>query len=274
MHAIERAEYILAMLEKNKVVMVADLSREMNVTEETVRKDLEKLEKQERLCRVHGGAYLNEGYGNETPVTVRSKIMREEKALLGRRCMELIKEKESIFLDCSTTALYLAKELAVSDKKLTVMTNSLEAAAELAVNPLIRLIVFGGELNRDRAAFEGESVLGQLKKCFIHKAFISSAGISPEAGITDSTREEAEIRRAVIRQAKRCILMMDTTKIGRNGIYVIGGLSDIGCLVVERPIDKGNQELWEQMNALKITIVDGKKDGTAKKGEDYESWKR
>ena len=75
MHAIERAEYILSMLEKNKVVMVTDLSREMGVTEETVRKDLEKLEKQEKLNRVHGGAYLNEGFGNETPISVRSKVM-------------------------------------------------------------------------------------------------------------------------------------------------------------------------------------------------------
>lgn len=256
MHAIERAEYILAMLEKNKVVMVADLSREMNVTEETVRKDLEKLERQERLCRVHGGAYLNEGYGNETPVTVRSKIMREEKALLGRRCMGLVKEKESIFLDCSTTALYLAKELASFDKKLTVMTNSLAVASELEGNQAIRLIVFGGELNRDRAAFEGESVQRELKQCFIHKAFISSAGVSPEAGLTDSTRSEAEIRRAVIRQAKSCILMVDTTKIGRNGIYVIGGLEDMDYLVVDRPIDKLNPVLWEQLELLKIPVID------------------
>ena len=83
MHAIERAEYILSMLEKNKVVMVTDLSREMGVTEETVRKDLEKLEKQEKLNRVHGGAYLNEGFGNETPISVRSKVMQEEKKLLA-----------------------------------------------------------------------------------------------------------------------------------------------------------------------------------------------
>lgn len=266
MHAIERAEYILAMLEKNKVVMVADLSREMDVTEETVRKDLEKLEKQERLCRVHGGAYLNEGYGNETPVAVRGKIMREEKALLGRRCMELIREKEAVFLDCSTTALYLAKELASSNKKLTVMTNSLAAASELAGNPSVRLIVFGGELNRDRAAFEGESVQRELEQCFIHKAFISSAGISHEAGVTDSTRAEAEIRRAVIRQAKTCILMADSTKIGRNGIYVVGGIEDIDCLVVDRPVEKADPKLWERLELLKIPVIDGSNSDPYQKG--------
>lgn len=263
MHAMKRAEYILAMLDKNKVVMVADLSRDMNVTEETVRKDLEKLEQQERLCRVHGGAYLKEGYGNETPVTVRGKIMREEKALLGRRCMGLIKEKESIFLDCSTTALYLAKELAASGKKLTVMTNSLAASIELAASPSIRLIVLGGEFNRDQASMVGESVGYELKQCFIHKAFISSTGISTEAGITDSTRAEADIRRAVIRQAETCILMMDHTKIGRNGIYVIGKIKDIDFLVADCPFKEENPSLWEQMNELQIPVIDGTTKGEA-----------
>lgn len=261
MHAMKRADYILEKLEKDKVVMVADLSREMNVTEETVRKDLEKLEQQERLCRVHGGAYLKEGYGNETPVTVRRKIMGEEKALLGRQCMGLIREKEAVFLDCSTTALYLSEELAASGKKLTVITNSLEAAVRLSPSPSIRLIVLGGELNRDQAALVGETVLNELKQCFIHKAFISSTGISPEAGITDSTRTEAEIRRSVIRQAKACILMMDNTKIGRSGSYVIGGLEDIGCLVVDRPFKEENPWLWDRMKELQIPVIDGNTKG-------------
>jgi DeoR/GlpR family transcriptional regulator of sugar metabolism len=181
MHAIERAEYILSMLEKNKVVMVTDLSREMGVTEETVRKDLEKLEKQEKLNRVHGGAYLNEGFGNETPISVRSKVMQEEKKLLASLCMQWIHEKSSIFLDCSTTALHIAKQLADFPGKLTVMTNSLAVAKEIDANPQIRLILFGGELNRDREAFEGQTVLEQMKTCFINYAFVSSAGCSLEA---------------------------------------------------------------------------------------------
>lgn len=261
MHAMKRAAYIMEKLKQDKVVMVADLSREMGVTEETVRKDLEKLEKQEHLNRVHGGAYLNEGYGSETPITVRSRLMQKEKAVLGSRCMELVREKESIFLDCSTTALYLAKELAASDKKLTVMTNSLKVASELASVTSVRLIVFGGELNRDLAAFEGRSVLEELKQCFIHKAFISSAGVSLEAGITDSTRTEAEIRQEVIRRARQCILMADTTKIGRNGIYVIGSLEDISCLVADRPVERTDPALWEQLQELKIPVIDGRKKG-------------
>lgn len=261
MLAIERAEYIQSILEKNKVAMVTDLSRDMGVTEETVRKDLEKLEKQGKLSRVHGGAYLNEGYGNETPTTVRSKILQKEKSLVAKQCMSLIRTKESIFLDGSTTALQLAKKLSSFGEKLTVITNSLIIAGEVASNPSIRLILLGGEFNRDMEAFEGQSVLDQLKGCFIHKAFISSAGLSLEAGVTDSTREEAELRRQVLRQAKTRIFLADTTKLGRNGVYVIGSLEDLDYLVVNTPFNREQPELWQRICELPITVLDGRKKG-------------
>lgn len=269
MHAIERAEYILSMLEKNKVVMVTDLSREMGVTEETVRKDLEKLEKQEKLNRVHGGAYLNEGFGNETPISVRSKVMQEEKKLLASLCMQWIHEKSSIFLDCSTTALHIAKKLADFPGKLTVMTNSLAVAKEIDANPQIRLILFGGELNRDREAFEGQTVLEQMKTCFINYAFVSSAGCSLEAGITDSTREEADIRRQVLKQAKHKILVVDNTKIGRNEVYVIGELEQLSQVVVDHSIRKTNPDLWEWFQAHQIPVLEGKAERKSKtKGDE------
>lgn len=269
MHAIERAEYILSMLEKNKVVMVTDLSREMGVTEETVRKDLEKLEKQEKLNRVHGGAYLNEGFGNETPISVRSKVMQEEKKLLASLCMQWIHEKSSIFLDCSTTALHIAKQLADFPGKLTVMTNSLAVAKEIDANPQIRLILFGGELNRDREAFEGQTVLEQMKTCFINYAFVSSAGCSLEAGITDSTREEADIRRQVLKQAKHKILVVDNTKIGRNEVYVIGELEQLSQVVVDHSIRKTNPDLREWFQAHQIPVLEGKAERKSKtKGDE------
>lgn len=257
MHAIERADRIMATLKENKVVMVADLARELGVTEETIRKDLEKLEARQKLNRVHGGAYLNEGFGTETPVTVRSKIMPQEKMLLARRCLKLIREKESIYLDCSTSMRYLAKELAVLDKKLTVMTNSLPIAAEVAANPAIRLILFGGEYNRNTESFEGQAVQDGLQACHIDKAFISSAGVSVEAGITDSTRTEAEIRRQVIRQAQTCILAVDATKIGKHAVYVVGQLKDIDYLVTDRPLGQVDKSLTGQLKDLPAVILDG-----------------
>ena len=124
-------------------------------------------------------------------------------------------------------------------------TNMALAKEWMRKNPQIRLILFGGELNRDREAFEGQTVLEQMKTCFINYAFVSSAGCSLEAGITDSTREEADIRRQVLKQAKHKILVVDNTKIGRNEVYVIGELEQLSQVVVDHSIRKTNPDLWE-----------------------------
>lgn len=271
MHAIKRADYIMETLKQEKVVMVAELSRELGVTEETIRKDLEKLETQQLLCRVHGGAYLIEGFGTETPVRVRSKLMQQEKQFLAKQCIALIKEKESIFLDCSTTMVYLAKELAAARKKMTVMTNSLEAAAEIVKNPALRLILLGGEYNQDTGGFEGQAVQALLKVCHIDKAFISSAGLSLTAGITDSTRTAAEIRRQVIEQAHTCIFAADSTKLGKHSVYVIGRLSDLNYLVTDQPLEQINKKMKTELDKLQTVILDSAGDAEQKRGKRKEN---
>lgn len=255
MLAVERAQYIMTALEKNKVALVADLSREMNVSEETIRKDMNKLEKEGKLYRVHGGAYLAEGYGNETPVSVREKIYQEEKALLGSKCMDYVAEKETIFLDCSTTILHFAKQLAFFEKKLTVITNSFLIAQELLKNPKIRLILLGGELNRDTESFYGYTVFEALEKYHINKAFFSSAGLSEDVGITDATQEEADIRRKVLKQSDQCFFVADSTKIGRNSTYVIGDFEHLDYLIVDQQIPKGRERLLEQLKEHKVQVI-------------------
>ena len=222
MLALERAAYIMEQLWKQKVVLVKDLSVQMNVSEETIRKDLERLEKKGSLCRVHGGAYLKEGYGNETTFAVRGQIFRQEKDALATACTGMIQENESVILDCSTTALHIAKMLAESGKKCTVLTNSMEICTSLAGRPSIRLIVIGGEYRADTASFGGAAVIESLKQYRADKAVLSSAGISLDSGITDYTEEEAIIRRQMMDQARETIFVADATKIGRSSLYVVG----------------------------------------------------
>ena len=255
MLAVERAGFIVSRLEKKKIVLVTELSREMKVSEETIRKDLEKLEKQGKLCRVHGGAYLNEGFGNETPVSVRSQIYKGEKEILARKAMECIQEKETIFLDCSTTVSYLATELSGYEKKISVVTNSLLAATRLLPNPNIRLILLGGELDRDAEAFEGYTVFEALERYHIDKVFLSSAGISEEAGMTDYTQEQADLRRKVIHQAEKCYFISDSTKLGRKSTYVVGGLKEIDHLIVSHPIPEEKKELKQSLKENQVELI-------------------
>lgn len=255
MLALERAGYIMEQLQKKKVVLVRDLSRSMGVSEETIRKDLEQLERKGSLCRVHGGAYLKEGYGNETPFAVRGQIYRQEKEILAKACMDLIKENQSVILDCSTTALHVAKELAASEKKCTVLTNSLEACAVLAGKPSVRLIALGGEYRGDTASFGGSMVMGSLKQYRADIAVLSSAGISLESGITDYTEEEAGIRRQMMAQSGETVYVADSTKIGRNALYRVEAWEKISCLVTQKPFPTSQADFYEALVQAEVPVV-------------------
>lgn len=262
MLAIKRSEYILEQLQNKKVVLVSDLSKELEVSEETIRRDLEKLEKKGTLNRVHGGAYLAEGYGNETPVSVREKIYREEKAAIAKRCMQFIREQDSLMLDCSTTAMYIARELAATVQRVTVITNSLLVASEVAQSENIRLIMLGGEFNSRANAFFGDITIQSAGSYYANKAFISSAGISLQAGVSDYTHEEAAVRRQMIARSAQCFFAADLTKIGRTAVHTIVPISSVNCLIVDQAIEEKDLQLkreLEKQNCKIITCTDHKK---------------
>lgn len=255
MLAIERTQFIIKTLQDNKVATVSELSKVIQVTEETIRRDLEKLEKQGVISRVHGGAYLREGYGNETPTEVRGKIYQKEKEQIAKASLNFINDYDSILLDCSTTACYIAKDIKASDKKISVITNSLLVTKELEDAEHVRLILLGGEYKDSTKSFCGAATVEALNHYYVDKVFISSAGISVDAGMIDYTLEEATIRSKMIKQAKTCFYVADITKIGRNAIYRIGDLDDVDYLIVNEDIDKKSLELKEVLLNRKKEIV-------------------
>lgn len=256
MHALERIDFILGTLKRDKVVLVTELSKQLNVSEETIRSDLKKLEKQEQLHRVHGGAYLNEGYGNETPFVVRNRILCAEKALIAQRCLPLIKNRETIFLDSSSTALNLAKALAESGKRLTVISNSLEIAKVFAYSNEVRLVILGGELNRSCSAFEGNLVTEQLAEYYISTAFVSCAGVNLQAGITDSVQGEAIVRKAALSRCYHSVLLADETKFQEGGPYVIANLAAIDYLVSDGLVAKSSPDVYGYLVSTGKSIID------------------
>lgn len=255
-HALERSDYIMAILKREKVVLVNDLSRQLNVSEETIRNDLKKLEKEHKLHRVHGGAYLNDGYGNETPFSVRSKIMCADKALIAQRCLPLIRNRDTIFLDSSSTAYNLAKAIFDCGKRLTVITNSLEIARVLATNNEIRLVLLGGEFQHDSLSFQGDLLQEQLSEYYISTAFISATGVDLAAGITDSMQGEARVRKTVVLRAAQYVLLADETKFQQHGPYVISSFADVDCLVSDAMVAKVAPDIYEYMIGAGKTIID------------------
>lgn len=255
MLAIERRQYILTLLQSTKAVSVSELSKAISVTEETIRRDLEKLEKEGAIVRVHGGAYLLEGYGYETSIKVREKMYLEEKKQIAKLSLPLIHDYDSLLLDCSTTAVYIAKELKESGRKVSVVTNSLLVAMQLQETTNIRLILLGGEYKMDTKSFCGNVTVESLEHYYVDKAFISSAGISLQGGLTDYTLEEATVRQKMIQQAKLCYYAADITKIGKSAIYRIGDLDDVDCLISNEAIAPKSKELSQRLIEMKKQIV-------------------
>jgi DeoR/GlpR family transcriptional regulator of sugar metabolism len=197
-------------------VSVSQLSRHFGVSEVTIRKDLTWLDGQERLIRTHGGAIAAERSHAELAFEVRERLQRGEKQAIALAAAALVQPGESIAIDASTTALQLARHLKVRSE-LTVMTNGLHIASELASVPGISVLMPGGRLRWEAFSLVGSWGDDLLSRVNIQRAFMGAVGFTLEAGLTDVTEEEASIKRAMIGAAREVIALIDHTKWDRVG---------------------------------------------------------
>ena len=252
MLAIERRKMILAMLEVNGSAMVNDLSVQLGVTEETIRRDLTQLEDERKLRRVHGGAYLVRGSARSVPVQLRRRFLMEEKKRIARRSLELIKERDSIMLDCSTTALALAQEIKDAGRAVTVITNSFDIVQVLGGCALVCVICTGGQLCAETAAFNGHMAYENLARFYADKAFISCTSAHLEFGLTDHVESEAKMRETMLAHAKMRILIVDNTKFDSVATHKLVGLGALDCVITDQALD----EAWnEELRRLKVDIL-------------------
>ena len=156
MLAAERARSIVDLLTKNGSVVIRELSTAFNVSEETIRRDLERIATSDpTIIRVHGGAYKQHGMDEDAPLDFRESIYVEEKQQIARLCIEKIRPSECVMLDSSTTALYIAKLIRERDLTLTVITNSQRIAQELCECEHVSLICIGGQLRHSAGRAAG-----------------------------------------------------------------------------------------------------------------------
>lgn len=213
MLAIERKNEILSILQKEERVLVSELSRQYQVTEETIRRDLEKLEKEGFVKKTYGGAVLNKHITTDMPLKIREKTNRKEKQMIARKVSELIEEGECIMLDSSSTSLMIAQELKKM-KKLTVITNSVEVLIELSGNEGIKVISTGGVLRDSSLSLVGRATQDVLSRYNVDKAILSCKGVDCNKGVTDSHEMEAEVKTSMRDSAKTTVLAADSSKLG------------------------------------------------------------
>jgi len=232
----ERRAAIVKKLEAQGSVRVADLSAQFGVTEETIRRDLEELERQKVLKRTYGGAVKATGTGIELPYAKRREKNAAEKAKIAKAAISLINEGDTVCLDASTTALRLCQEMHHLSR-LTVLTNSIQVLLELAGRPGFNVIGTGGTLRETALSFVGPLAERTVAEYHVDKAFISCKGLSVEGGLTDSNELEVELKKVMVRSAERVIVLADHTKFGYIGFARIAGLDVIDTVVTDDGID-------------------------------------
>ena len=216
MFALERQKKILEILGAEGSVSVSSLSEVLDVTEETVRRDLEKLEKQECLRRTHGGAVPMEEGTYEISLEKRKLINVEAKQKMAREASKYVMPGDTIFLDSSTTTFFMANELKAM-KNITVITNSLRVVAELAGVEHIKVISVGGVVSGNQSFVGSLAENSIAENYFASKMFFSSKGLTADAGILESNEQECGIKQKMIQNSNTRYYLCDKSKMGSVG---------------------------------------------------------
>jgi DeoR/GlpR family transcriptional regulator of sugar metabolism len=232
MLAIERLREIERKIRRDGSARVAELARELSVTEETIRRDLEKLELEKKVVRSHGGAVAGNGGvagAPEIPYPERELRQAAEKAAIARTAVQRVEEGDTLFIDASSTALELARLL--PDMPLTVLTNAVKVAVELARAPRIRVICTGGALAAQSLSFYGPAAEKAMHEFHVGKLFLSCKGIDLKRGLSDANELLAEFKRLAIERSSWRCLLADHTKFGVNGFAVFAQLSEFNEII-------------------------------------------
>lgn len=238
MYAEERQTRIVELARSAGRVEVATLAAELDVTPETVRRDLTALERSGVLRRVHGGAIPVERLGFEPALDARRGVMIAEKERIAKAALAMVPDEGSLLLDSGSTTARLAESLP-ADRELTVVTNSLDISVTLARRPNITVLVLGGRVRGRTLAAVDVWALDALADTFVDVAFLATNGVSVERGLTTPDSTEAAVKRAMVRAARRSVLLADHTKVGNDHLIRFAALDDIDTLVTDDGLDAG-----------------------------------
>lgn len=233
----ERQQEIVGLAIRNKRVEVSELAERFGVTTETIRRDLSELQTQQLLRRVHGGAVPWQGLEFEPLLSVRSDLNDSEKHRLAFRGVQELPASGSIIIDSGSTLTRFAREVP-NNCALRIVTNSMPTAQSLAELEEVELIVLGGRLRANTLAMVDGETAAAVEPMSVDTLFISSDGFSASVGLTTPYRQEAQLKRAMIKSARRVVALVDHSKAGHDYFSRFAEWSDIDLLITTTEIDE------------------------------------
>ncbi|MCR6109803.1 DeoR/GlpR transcriptional regulator [Bacillus sp. A301a_S52] len=249
MYQEERLIAIISYLKQHKRISVEQICTLFDVSRDTARRDLVKLEEEKSIVRTRGGALLP-SHVELKPYLSRLETVSEEKKKIGKLAASLIYEGDRVILDTSTTVQACAEQL--DNINCTVITNSINQADVLSNKSNINIQLLGGTLEKDHRFLYGASVVNKLSEYYADKAFIGVIGISEE-GLTIAHEEDGVVMRKMMQQAKQVIVLADHTKLGNTDFFKYAHLSDVDLLITDKIPPKPFSELLQQYDVELLT---------------------
>lgn len=233
MYAIQRHAWLVERARAAGRVEVGSTSAELAVAPETIRRDLNELERQGLLRRVHGGAVPIERLGFEGNVKRRAARHHREKERIARAAVSFVRNADSVYFDEGSTVQLFAEAVQV-DHSLTAVTNSLLTGAVLATRRNVTVILLGGRVRPRTMGTLGHWASGMLDDLVVDLAFIGANGVSVERGLTCPGADVAAIKRAACQSARRRVLLADHTKLGADSFCRFAGVRDLEAVVTDK----------------------------------------
>ena len=229
MLTIHRKQHILDVLRRSGQVIAKDLSQELGLSEDTIRRDLRELAAEGLLQRVHGGALpASPAMGN---FSARLDVASDEKKMIGRAAAGMVQAGQVVILDGGTTAVQIARHFPEA-LKATVVTHSPTIAVELVAHAEIEVILIGGRLFKHSVVAVGAPAIEGIGRIRADTYFMGVTGIHPEIGLTTGDYEEAHVKRALSASAAETIVLASPEKLNAVSPYVIAPISEVTGMIV------------------------------------------
>jgi DeoR family glycerol-3-phosphate regulon repressor len=228
----KRQHEILTSVKLHGACSIIDLARQLEVSDETIRRSIKPLVRQGLIEKVHGGIVLSQKQEAEPPFEKRMNERVEAKQLISARVATIIRNGDSIMLDTGSTTAYVARALC-DHRDLSVVTNCTEIARTLAREPSNRVHLCGGALRADDWATFGSAAIDFVRQFHVNYALLSIGGVTADGGFSDYHLEEAEFSRAVIAQAQQTIVVADYSKFGNPNFIKVCDFAEVDMVVVE-----------------------------------------
>lgn len=256
----ERLQRIVEAVRENGQVTVAELSHRFGVSDVTIRRDLRELATGGLLRRAHGGAVQGTLVPLEPPVIQRMLQERNQKEQIGRAAAALVDDGESVFIGSGSTTAYVSRHL-VDRKNLTVVTNALNIATELATAEEITMIVTGGMMRASELSLVGHIAEQALREVRVDKVIMGMRAISLEAGMTNDYLPEVMTDRTIIEMTPELILVADHTKFGKVASAYVAPVERMTTLVTDPETDPETLARLREMG-IRVIVANEKREKT------------